>query len=169
MQNFAVWQAIKLLESFSFCEVVNHWFTQMWLKKMKNGIVFTIRIVLLLEDSMKLSSAVLQVLGCDVWFFLMESGDSCLQLSSIPGGLQKYLSVCGCWLNVLWMCPWRMPSKWPIFLPPYPCSTKPPSCGRPHLTLYMAALWSGSVIAGGVDFLHSVFDPYPRFADVMVM
>src|SRR6218665_2337897 len=29
----------------------------------------------------------------------------------------------------------------------------PPSCGRPHNTLY-TALWSGSVIAGAVDFPH---------------
>src|SRR6218665_1778591 len=53
--------------------------------------------------------------------------------------------------------------KCPFFYPLTPVRrcphlTNSPPCGRPHSTLY-TALWSGSAIAGAVDFPHLTRTP----------
>src|SRR6218665_227500 len=63
------------------------------------------------------------------------------------------------------------PQNMTRFYTPYPqcpqvsALDQSPSCGRPYSTLF-TALWSSSVIASAIDFLHSEFDPYPRWADM---
>ena len=53
-----------------------------------------------------------------------------------------------------------------------PCATLKPKNALKKAKVFLGfytALWAGCVIAGAVDFPHSAFDPYPRWADMWVI